>query len=610
MYLGSWKIDDLVTFTADTHDPTTGEETDADADPTYRIYEDETGVAILSGTMSTLDGTNTIGQYSEQITLSAANGFEKGKSYNIRIRGVVGGVAGVTKRFLQIEAEVDAHRLNWANIDNPTTAQNLSGTNIDVDQVVASVSGAVGSVTGNVGGNVVGTVASVVGNVGGNVVGTVASVVGAVGSVTGNVGGNVVGSVGSINGSTFESLNLDHLMKIAVDTNFATTVHSDSVIGQLAHDGIGTGGNFDRTTDSLEAIRNRGDVAWITATGFSTHSAADVWAVATRTLTAATNISGPIADQVWEEAIADHSGTAGSTAEALNAAGSAGDPWTTSLPGSYTGTQAGKILADILVDTAEIGTAGAGLTNINLPNQTMDIIGNITGNLSGSVGSVTGNIDGNVTGSVGSIAGTTFESIHLDHLFASADPGGVVANSSFWAKLHSKSATPAYSSYANTTDSLEALRDRGDTAWITGTTPPTANEIRDNILGDSTSWISGTVGFSINETYLATVASLNHSNSVLRTRIDTKASQSSVDDIPTNAELAAAIITGLTTALTEGYRAAGATGSVRDLLYEILNNIADFSITGTTKTTRKINGTAAKTYTLDAIPPTGITETT
>ena len=40
----------------------------------------------------------------------------------------------------------------------------------------------------------------------------------------------------------------------------------------------------------------------------------------------------------------------------------------------------------ILVDTAEIGTAGAGLTNINLPNQTMDI----TGNLSGSVGSVTG----------------------------------------------------------------------------------------------------------------------------------------------------------------------------------------------------------------------------
>jgi hypothetical protein len=40
------------------------------------------------------------------------------------------------------------------------------------------------------------------------------------------------------------------------------------------------------STDSLEAIRDRGDAAWITETGFSTHSAADVWAVATRTLSA------------------------------------------------------------------------------------------------------------------------------------------------------------------------------------------------------------------------------------------------------------------------------------------------------------------------------------
>jgi hypothetical protein len=38
---------------------------------------------------------------------------------------------------------------------------------------------------------------------------------------------------------------------------------------------------------------------------------------------------------------------------------------------------------------ARIGINGAGLTNINLPNQTMDIVGDITGNLSGSVGSVT-----------------------------------------------------------------------------------------------------------------------------------------------------------------------------------------------------------------------------
>src|SRR3990170_2105395 len=62
-----------------------------------------------------------------------------------------------------------------------------------------------------------------------------------------------------------------------------------------------------------------------------------------------------------------------------------------------------KTATDVETDTAEIGLAGAGLTNINLPNQTMDIVGNITGNLSGSVGSVTGAV-GSVTSSVGSIA--------------------------------------------------------------------------------------------------------------------------------------------------------------------------------------------------------------
>lgn len=37
--------------------------------------------------------------------------------------------------------------VDWANVGSPTTAVNLSATNIDVDQIVASVSGAVGSVT-------------------------------------------------------------------------------------------------------------------------------------------------------------------------------------------------------------------------------------------------------------------------------------------------------------------------------------------------------------------------------------------------------------------------------------------------------------------------------
>src|SRR3990167_1523811 len=64
---------------------------------------------------------------------------------------------------------------------------------------------------------------------------------------------------------------------------------------------------------------------------------------------------------------------------------------------------------DIETDTAEIGAAGAGLTAINLPDQTMNITGDITGNLSGSVGSVTGAV-GSVTGLTASNLDTTVSS--------------------------------------------------------------------------------------------------------------------------------------------------------------------------------------------------------
>lgn len=44
--------------------------------------------------------------------------------------------------------------------------------------------------------------------------------------------------------------------------------------------------------------------------------------------------------------LADHA-TSGTTGQALAAAGSAGDPWITTLPGSYTGDQAGSVISTI-----------------------------------------------------------------------------------------------------------------------------------------------------------------------------------------------------------------------------------------------------------------------
>ena len=108
-YVGSWKIDDYLTFCCNTHDPDTGVGTDADSVPTYRVYEDETGTAILNGSMAKLDDANTVGFYSEQIQLTAANGFEKGKCYTIYITATVDSDAGTMHHTFQVEAEVDAN---------------------------------------------------------------------------------------------------------------------------------------------------------------------------------------------------------------------------------------------------------------------------------------------------------------------------------------------------------------------------------------------------------------------------------------------------------------------------------------------------------------------
>ena len=105
-----------------------------------------------------------------RVVASSGNGYATATDYVLVITtGTVGGASVVgyvvgsfsiekrsavmpttAARTLDVSATGEAG-LDWANIGSPTTAQNLSATNIDVDQVVASVSGAVGSVTGAVG---------------------------------------------------------------------------------------------------------------------------------------------------------------------------------------------------------------------------------------------------------------------------------------------------------------------------------------------------------------------------------------------------------------------------------------------------------------------------
>lgn len=183
---------------------------------------------------------------------------------------------------------------------------------------VAAVEGAVGSVTGAVG--------SVTGNVGGNVAGDVAGKVlgGGASTITGTGVRAVDGSgaaLATASALATAQLDLDILtgtdgvVLATAQTNYAPAKAGNQMA--LVDDAI-TAAKFDEATafplkaadsgsttvartgadgdtletlsDEIDALELHGDSAWATATGFSTHSAADVWAVGTRVLTAGTNI--------------------------------------------------------------------------------------------------------------------------------------------------------------------------------------------------------------------------------------------------------------------------------------------------------------------------------
>lgn len=124
-------LGDNLVFSVATHDPTLGTLTDADAVPSYRIYEDETQTPILTGTMAKLDDANTTGFYSESIACTTANGFESTKTYSVYIEATVNAVkGGISYGF-----KVNASSFGPGGISYTITVQNSQGVAKDGVQV-------------------------------------------------------------------------------------------------------------------------------------------------------------------------------------------------------------------------------------------------------------------------------------------------------------------------------------------------------------------------------------------------------------------------------------------------------------------------------------------
>ena len=186
------------------------------------------------------------------------------------------------------------------------------------------------------------------------------AVIGVLGAGLTDLGGmssTMKGQVQAEADASLVSINLDHLLSIAVDTDFATTVHNDSVLGEIADDGIGTGGGFDRTTDSIEVIASS-----------SAASAAD------------------IADAVWDETQSTHV-TVGSFGEIATEIASILVDTETTIPGTITTIDG--IVDDILVDTGTTLDAALAVVDSNVD----DILVDTGTTLDAALAVVDGNVD-------------------------------------------------------------------------------------------------------------------------------------------------------------------------------------------------------------------------
>lgn len=168
------------------------------------------------------------------------------------------------------------------------------------------------------------------------------------------------------------------------------------------------------------------------------------------------------------------------------------------------------VATDIVLNGA-IGTFGGAVNNVttvtNVTNVTNPVTVGTNNDKTGySIAGTKTNLDSLNDISLAGVNGevdTALTDIGLDHLLSASASGSDVTDNSIVAKIVSKSGTADWDSFDNTTDSLEAIRDRGDAAWTTGgggggyTPAEIADAVLDEALSGHTT--SGSLGKAISD---------------------------------------------------------------------------------------------------------------
>jgi hypothetical protein len=165
VYLGDFNPGDTVRFLWNTNDSSGASITRA-TNGTISVYQNGNTTQTTTGVTDTEDFDGLTGVHLVAVDTSADGTFyAAGRDIAIVLSGAT--IDGQTVNAVLAHFSIHARAalrpttagrtldvssggeagIDWANVGSPTTALNLSATNIDTDQVVASVSGAVGSVT-------------------------------------------------------------------------------------------------------------------------------------------------------------------------------------------------------------------------------------------------------------------------------------------------------------------------------------------------------------------------------------------------------------------------------------------------------------------------------
>ena len=245
--------------------------------------------------------------------------------------------------------EVDAIQLLGTAILTPATAGTLdvntkllggatvtatTSVTIPASSTLATTTGEVGSVTGNV----TGSVGSVTGLTAANLDTTVSSRMATYAQPTGFLAATFPVTVASTTNITAGTITtVTNLTNSATNGDLTATMKSSvtaavPTVVQI-QSGLATPTNI--TAGTITTVTNLTNAA----------TSGDLTSTMKSSVTTAVPTVSQTADQVWDELLSGHT-TVGSTGAALSAAGAAGDPWSTLIPGSYGAGTAGKIVGD------------------------------------------------------------------------------------------------------------------------------------------------------------------------------------------------------------------------------------------------------------------------